>query len=332
MPRPLRMEFEHALYHVTSRGNARQVLFHTDSDRIRFLGQLRDNLETYGVVLYAWVLMDNHFHLVLRTPRANLSRFMQRLNSSYSLYYRYKHGKSGHVMGGRFKAPVIQDDTYLLSVTRYVHLNPVQTQRQQQRTAKERMAFLNAYPWSSFPNYVRNTPFPDWMSNYVLKAYGRNLKEARKRYRSLVLSGMTRQKEAAQDLMKSSPYAIGSADFVDRTTRELSRRATGGPQDRDISLPRTGMALNEIDRVVSQYFGVSPAELQQHGRTAGPAKIVALELAARWSGKTLRAIGQYYGQISSQAVTMARKRAKQIQKVEWDKLGRELEAAQQTLK
>ena len=96
MPRPPRIEYSDALYHVTSRGNARQSLFHTDQDRQRFLLQLQDNLESYGVVLYAWVLMTNHFHLVVRTPRANLSRFMQRLNSSYSLYYRYKHRKPGH--------------------------------------------------------------------------------------------------------------------------------------------------------------------------------------------------------------------------------------------
>ena len=130
MPRPPRIEYPNALYHVTSRGNARQTLFHTDQDRQRFLTQLQDNLDSYGVVLYAWVLMTNHFHLVIRTPRANLSRFMQRLNSSYSLYYRYKHRKPGHVLGGRYKAPVIEDEEYLLAVTRYVHLHPIKTGEQ----------------------------------------------------------------------------------------------------------------------------------------------------------------------------------------------------------
>ncbi len=120
MPRPPRTEFADARYHVTSRGNARQTLFFTDKDRERFLLQLEDNALTYGIELYAWVLMRNHFHLVLRTPRGNLSRFMQRLNSSYSLYFRYKRRKTGHVLDGRYKARLIEDDEYLSAVTLYV--------------------------------------------------------------------------------------------------------------------------------------------------------------------------------------------------------------------
>ena len=86
MARPPRIEYENALYHVTSRGNGRTTIFYTDDDRQRFLEQLRDNLETYDVVLYAFVLMANHYHLLIRTRRANLSRFMQRLNTGYGLY------------------------------------------------------------------------------------------------------------------------------------------------------------------------------------------------------------------------------------------------------
>ena len=125
MPRPPRIDFPDAIYHVTSRGNGRDVIFWSDDDRTRFLGQLADNLQTAAVVLYAFVLMDNHIHLLVRTPRANLSRFMQRLLTAYSLYARFKHRRPGHQLQGRFKAKLVQDDVYLRAVTRYMHLNPV---------------------------------------------------------------------------------------------------------------------------------------------------------------------------------------------------------------
>ena len=111
MPRAPRIDFPDALYHVISRGNGRADIFWTDDDRLRFLRQLADGLQTAGVLLYAYVLMDNHFHLLVRTPRANLSRFMQRLGTSYALYCRYKHRKPGHQLEGRFKAKLVEDET-----------------------------------------------------------------------------------------------------------------------------------------------------------------------------------------------------------------------------
>ncbi len=123
MPRPARINFPNATYHVTSRGNGRARIFVSDDDRNRFIQQLRDNLDTHAVVLYAYVLMENHFHLLVRTPRANLSQFMQRLNTSYALYARYKHRKPGHLFEARFKAKLVQDEKYLLALTRYIHLN-----------------------------------------------------------------------------------------------------------------------------------------------------------------------------------------------------------------
>ena len=121
MPRPPRLEIAGALYHLMSRGNGRKRVFF-DDDCLRFLRQLRDNLTTYDVVLYGYVLMDNHFHLLAKTNRANLSRFMQRLNTSYALYFRYKHHSPGHVLQGRYRAYVhacvMEDDRPLLEAMR----------------------------------------------------------------------------------------------------------------------------------------------------------------------------------------------------------------------
>lgn len=320
MPRPPRIEYSDALYHVTSRGNARQTLFHTDQDRQRFLIQLESNLESYGVVLYAWVLMTNHFHLVVRTPRANLSRFMQRLNSSYSLYYRYKHRKPGHVLGGRYKAPAIEDEEYLLAVTRYVHLNPIRTGEQKRRTKAEQVDYLESYRWSSYPAYAGRVVFPEWMSDHVLKGYGRNRKEAHRRYRAYVHAGVLESDTPILELMRTSRYAIGSETFVEKIEGTLRARSRGDALDADVSLPWRGVEFDVIDRVVSGKYGIRPEGLRLHGHAVGAAKLVAVELAARRSGKTLRAIGEHYGGITGQAVAMIRQRARREKRVDWQEL------------
>ncbi len=136
MPRPPRIDFPDAVYHVTSRGNGRAEIFWTDDDRQRFLGQLSHHLQMTGVVLYAYVLMDNHFHGLVRTPRANLSAFMQRLLTAYALYARYKHRRPGHLLQGRFKAKLVEDDVYLRAVTRYIHI------RKRPRSASRKAAVV----------------------------------------------------------------------------------------------------------------------------------------------------------------------------------------------
>ncbi len=154
MPRPPRIDFPDAVYHVTSRGNGRAEIFHSDDDRQRFLAQLAHHLHLCAIDLYAFVLMDNHIHLLCRTPRANLSRFMQRLLSSYALYWRYKHRRPGHLFQGRFGAKLVEDEVYLLAVTRYIHLNPVKIAACRRLSASERLHRLEAYPWSSYGGYA----------------------------------------------------------------------------------------------------------------------------------------------------------------------------------
>ncbi|HOW96203.1 MAG TPA: transposase [Kiritimatiellia bacterium] len=319
MARPPRNEFENALYHVTSRGNARQVIFHTDGDRRRFLLQLQDNLEQYGVVLYAWVLMSNHYHLVVRTPRANLGRFMQRLNSSYSLYYRYKHAKTGHAFGGRYKAPLVESGDYLLALTRYVHLNPVKTRAAKEKTAKERIRMLEEHPWSSYPDYVGSRRTASRIDLAVLQHYGRSREEAQRRYRAYAQAMVAEDDEPLKGLMARSTHAWGSEEFVEKVEKELLGGKTGRARDADVQRPWRGVEMAVLDEVVARAYGIEAGTLKRHGRSAGEAKAVAVELASRWSGRTQREIGAHYGGISGQAVHMIRRRLID-KKIDWPKL------------
>ncbi len=125
MARPLRIEFPGALYHITARGNAQQDIFVDDEDRLLFLSVLERVVSRFHLLLHAYCLMDNHYHLVLETPQANLSQAVRQLNGVYTQAFNRRHGKVGHVLQGRFKAILVGRDSYLLELCRYVALNPV---------------------------------------------------------------------------------------------------------------------------------------------------------------------------------------------------------------
>ena len=140
------MEYEGAFYHITSRGNERKKIFFTNRDYVRFIEYLEIAQDRFGCVLHAYVLMPNHYHLLLETPQANLGRVMHSLNGSYTTYINVKRKRSGHLFQGRYKSIVIEKDSYLLELSRYIHLNPVRA------NMKERP---EDYPHSSYLEYVK---------------------------------------------------------------------------------------------------------------------------------------------------------------------------------
>jgi REP element-mobilizing transposase RayT len=124
MARPLRIQYPDAVYHVTCRGNEKQSIFRDDSDRGRFLQLLNQSVNIYTVKLHSYVLMNNHFHLLVETPLANLSEFMRHFNIAYIGYFNRRHNRFGHLYQGRFKAIIVDKDTYLSVLSRYIHLTP----------------------------------------------------------------------------------------------------------------------------------------------------------------------------------------------------------------
>lgn len=149
MARHLRVEFPGAIYHVTVRmigdWQADQArLFQDDADRQRFLDRMAERVKQFHVRLYLFCLMTNHFHLVCETPEANLSRFMQSLTTAYTVYYNLRHRRHGHLLGGRYKAKLVEGDEYLLVLSRYVHLNPVCVEAIKNRPVKEKIDYLQS--------------------------------------------------------------------------------------------------------------------------------------------------------------------------------------------
>jgi len=141
MSRPLRIEYAGALYHVTSRGDNKAAIYIDDEDRERFLQTLSEVCERYNWVLHTYCLMDNHYHLLIETPESNLSIGMRHLNGVYTQRFNRKHERVGHVFQGRFKSIIVQRESYLLELARYIVLNPVRARMV--RKAKN-------WPWSSY--------------------------------------------------------------------------------------------------------------------------------------------------------------------------------------
>jgi putative transposase len=182
MARPLRLEFPGAFYHVTSRGDRREPIYEDDSDRLQWLAILSNVCERYRWRVHAYCLMDNHFHILLETADGNLSRGMRQLNGIYTQYFNRRHNRVGHVYQGRFKAILVEKNSYLLELSRYVVLNPIRA-----GMVKD----LDSWQWSSYSATVGKAPAPDWLSvDWLLSQFGSQRKPARAKYIDFVREGI----------------------------------------------------------------------------------------------------------------------------------------------
>jgi len=183
MARPLRLAFPGGLYHVTARGNGRQPIFEDDADRERFLLVFESALTRYHVLCHAYCLMGNHYHLVIETPEANLSRGMRSLNGEYTQAFNRRHRRPGHVFQGRYKAVVVEKESHLLEVCRYVVLNPVRARGMGAKRPED-------WIWSSYRATAGMSGVPSLLSTgWILARFGRGRKEAQARYRAFVEAG-----------------------------------------------------------------------------------------------------------------------------------------------
>ncbi len=185
MARPLRVEFEDAIYHLCARGNARQRIFHDERDRTRLVDLFEESARRFEVAILCFVLMGNHFHLVAQTRRPNLRRWMHWLLVSYTVFFNRRHRSSGHLFQGRYKSFLVQEGEYLLGLSRYVHLNPVRGVSLGRGTPMQRRKRLRDFNWSSYREvevgsvlfscicWQAGSKLWRWPEKYVLNTRGR---------------------------------------------------------------------------------------------------------------------------------------------------------------
>lgn len=202
MARPLRLEFEGAVYHITSRGNALDAIFFADHDREEFLAILGKVVERYNWICHAYCQMTNHYHLLVETPDANLSQGMRQLNGVYTQWINRHHRRTGHVFQGRFKSILVQKESHLLELARYVALNPV-------RAGMVRSPC--EWGWSSYRATSGQREIPSFLTvEWLLHQFGDDIPRAIRAYREFVQQG---HEVAIWDQMRSG-NVLGSEEFI----------------------------------------------------------------------------------------------------------------------
>lgn len=230
MARPLRIEFPGALYHVTSRGNAQQNIFENDVDRRRWLSIFSKVCSHFNWVCYSYCLMGNHYHLLIETPEGNLSKGMRQLNGVYTQHFNRSHERVGHLYQGRFKAILVDKNSYLKELGRYIVLNPVRANLVEN---------AQDWPWSSYRATTGLTPRPDWLNTLrTLSAFGPKIDLATKKFIKFVSQG--KDQASIWEALKHQIY-LGDDIFVEDMLRRVSRNKNLAevprPQKRRLAKP-----------------------------------------------------------------------------------------------
>lgn len=317
MARPLRLEFPGAIYHATCRvvGSAddRQSsttpsssrLYRDVRDRERFLETLAEQVEKHEIRLYLFCLMATHFHLTFETPMANCSSFMHDLCTAYAIYHNLRHHRHGHLFEGRFGAKLVESGDHLLTLSRYVHLNPVRTRAMRCKPIQERLRVLRRYEWSSYLGYVgrRNVlPFVEY--GPILSQMGGRSKTWRSRYQEFVETGLAESNSEFEAMLAASSRSIGSEAFQARVD-ELQRKELEGrmrPEDVAFRRPVERLRPQTVLHVFMSVFGIAEDELHKRHRHS-LLRSAAARLLIRHAGQTQREVAEMLNIGSGSAVS-----------------------------
>ena len=296
MPRNARIDAPGALHHIIVRGIERRKIFKDDIDRLNFLDRLGKVLSETGTRCFAWALIPNHSHLLLRTGTRPISTVMRRLLTGYAINFNNRHRRSGHLFQNRYKSILCQEDTYLLELVRYIHLNPIRAGLVADIKA------LDKYPFSGHAT-IMGKKENDWHDvAYVLKLFGDKTSAARRGYKLFVKKGIQdgrRPELTGGGLIRSSGgwYAIkvlrrekihiksderilGDSDFVDEVLQ-----AANEALDSQYRLKSQGYDLSALAVRVASIFSINPEEIFQSGKQ--PVKVKARSLFCHWAVREL---------------------------------------------
>lgn len=296
MARALRIDHPGAWHHVVHRGIGRADIYHHDRDRVAFVDLLGELDERFGLEIHAYVLMGNHYHLLVRSAEGRLSRAMRHLNGCYTQRHNWHHGRDGALLAGRFHSSLIEADSYLTRAARYVHLNPV---------AAGLTSMPEAYRWSSYPAYLHPAQAPTWLRRERLLEYFGGSRGALHRF---TVAGEA--DETLEVLDRPAPPAVlGSDEFRTKALDRADCSPEKAPSRRRATVRPT---LEAIDAAVTAEFEVAKCTLYEGRRGhPNPARMAAVHLAAELSGLDHAALAAHYGyeRYSGVASALARSRS-----------------------
>jgi REP-associated tyrosine transposase len=278
MARPLRIEYPGAVYHVITRGNNRAAVFRDDRDRRRYLEKLCLYCGGKEVHLLAYCLLTNHAHLLLETPKGNLSKMMQPFQTSYTVYFNKRHRRSGHVFEQRYKAFLVDKDSYLLEVSRYIHRNPM---------AAKLVERPRDYAWSSYRGYFKGKSMEGLRCEKVLDYFSGPRSRQLAAYREFVEGKLTQGKLEELPVLKQA--FIGDEDFVEAAKRKAQKVSSDAEDG--------GYPLKRIVQAVCKASGLAEEQIGRPGRSEGVQKARELlcYVARRRSDVGLRELTRFLG-------------------------------------
>lgn len=292
MSRPLRIQYADAFYHITSRGNEQKPIFKADKDRERFLSYLESAHERYGAIIHAYCLMDNHYHLLLETPWANLSEILHHINGAYTVYFNIRRQRSGHLFQGRYRAILVEKDVYCQELSRYIHLNPFRAGM---------VKNLRDYPWSSYRDYIGMSKTP-WVETGNILGYFDSMKHrAQRKYLRYVEEAI----EVAPNNPLKEVFAstfLGGEEFTNQVRERVKR--VKGAEIRDLPVLRAlaqRPSLREIEKTVEEVLG----------RNNPLFKKFCIHISHRHGGFKLKEIGGFYD-MGDSAINQASRRLGQV--------------------
>jgi REP element-mobilizing transposase RayT len=291
MARALRIEYEDAVYHVTARGNERNRIFFTKNDYEKFLNYIREAKKKYGILVHSYVLMSNHYHLIIETPNANLSKAMQYINGSYTTYVNIKKKRSGHLFQGRYKAIIVDVDNYLLELSRYIHLNPVRAKMVEKP---------EEYQYSSYRAYINGKQEQTLTKELIMGMITTHKKESPKRYKAFVESAINTESDSP---LKETYGGIilGKTGFIKETLKRLKKEHLQEEEIANRRELRTIYGVEEIIDMVSNHFHIKKDEITENNKPEQ--RKITLYLIKKHTGATNKAIGEVFGGISYSAVS-----------------------------
>ena len=239
MARKPRIEYDGALYHVITRGNQKQKVFKEPSDFKKYLGILASYKQRYHFRLYAYVLMGNHVHLLIETKDVPLSKVLQGINQSYTLYFNRTYKTSGHLFQGRYKAILCDQERYLLALLKYIHYNPLRARI---------VETPGKYAWSSYRAYLAKTAGPDLIdTEQVLRMFSENRSRARRQYEAFMNDGAAVKKEDIYATVDQR--LLGDEQFVGKITEKYEGTVRRERRKKQYSLPRIAAAIEKRNTI-----------------------------------------------------------------------------------
>lgn len=312
MSRPLRIEYPGAWYHVMNRGRRSEKIFHDRHDYQVFVDLLKESAEIWNVRIAAYVLMPNHYHILVNTPDANISRCMRHINGVYTQRFNRKHRCDGQLFRGRYKSILVGGDSYLLQLVRYIHRNPIKAGI---------VGNLDDYPWSSHQGYVSVAEKWQWLhKEFILQLITKKVKDRVREYRKFVAIKSDGEIAVALEVEDDGakwPSVMGPETFIDwvkgkyYNTIKVDQEI---PQAKDLA-PETDLIINSV----CKFYDISMDELyrSRRGQFNEP-RNVAIFLIRKLRRENLSEIGRRFQMEKYSSVSSIIERMKKLMLVDWN--------------